>query len=214
MKTDDLISMLAGGAVAVPSNALQRRYSIALGVGAFGAILLMAAAELGVRPDIAAAVLLPMFWVKLAFVAVILVGAVWAAQRLSRPGTRLGGAPALIAVPVLVMWLLAAIALLGAAPATREALVLGMSWNVCPAYIAMLSMPAFAAALWAMKGLAPTRPVVAGAAAGLMAGALGALVYSIHCAEMAAPFIGVWYLLGISAPTMLGAVIGPRLLRW
>ena len=39
MKTDDLISMLAGGAVAVPSNALQRRYSIALGVGAFGETL-------------------------------------------------------------------------------------------------------------------------------------------------------------------------------
>ena len=50
--------------------------------------------------------------------------------------------------------------------------------------------------------------------AGLLAGAGGALIYSLHCVEMAAPFIGVWYVLGMSIPAAVGAVIGPSVLRW
>ena len=72
----------------------------------------------------------------------------------------------------------------------------------------------FGAVLWAMKGLAPTRLVLAGAAAGLLSGAGGALVYALYCIEMAAPFIGIWYLLGMLIPAVAGALIGPRLLRW
>jgi len=45
-------------------------------------------------------------------------------------------------------------------------------------------------------------------------GAVGALVYSVHCPEQAAPFIGFWYLLGMLIPTAVGALLGPRLLRW
>ncbi|MGH8701658.1 MAG: NrsF family protein, partial [Burkholderiales bacterium] len=70
MKTDELIAMLASGADAVETGALQRRYVTALGWGAFGATLLMAI-MLGVRPDLAEAARLPMFWVKLAFPAAL-----------------------------------------------------------------------------------------------------------------------------------------------
>ena len=45
-------------------------------------------------------------------------------------------------------------------------------------------LPVFVATLWAMKGLAPTRLALAGAAAGLLAGAVGAVVYTLHCPEM------------------------------
>ena len=89
MKTDDLISMLATGAAPVEPNTAWRRYAMALGWGAFGCTLLMAV-WLGVRRDIAAASLLPMFWVKLAFPGALLVGALLKAQRLSRPGAPLG----------------------------------------------------------------------------------------------------------------------------
>ena len=84
----------------------------------------------------------------------------------------------------------------------------------CPWIIAVLSLPAFAAAFWAMQGLAPTRLRLAGASAGLVAGAAGALVYTFYCPELAAPFLGVWYALGMLIPTALGALLGPRLLRW
>jgi hypothetical protein len=52
------------------------------------------------------------------------------------------------------------------------------------------------------------------AAVGLMSGGWGAVVYSLHCPEMGAPFIGTWYLLGILIPTVLGALLGETLLRW
>jgi hypothetical protein len=213
MKTDNLISMLANGAVAVEPNAMRRRYVAALGWGAFGATLLMAI-MLGVRPDLPEAALLPMFWGKLAFPSVLLAGALLATLRSSRPGARLGRVPLAIVAPVVVMWLIATVMLLGAAPAVRDEMVFGISWTVCPIYIATLSAPAFVALLWAMKGLAPTRLVVAGAASGLLAGALGALIYALHCPEMAAPFLAIWYVLGMLIPAAVGAVAGPLLLRW
>jgi hypothetical protein len=65
-----------------------------------------------------------------------------------------------------------------------------------------------------MRSAAPTRPAVAGAAAGLLAGGLGATVYTLHCPELAAPFIGVWYVLGMAIPAAIGAVAGWFLPRW
>lgn len=213
MKTDDLVSMLANGAVAVEPNMLRRRYATALGWGAFGATLLMAI-MLGVRPDLAEAVWLPMFWMKLAFPAVLLAGALLAVARLSRPGTRLGRVPLVIAAPVIMMWIAAGAMLLSVVPVARSEMVLGSSWSECPIYIATLSAPAFISLFWAMRGMAPTRPIVAGAASGLLAGALGALIYALHCPEMAAPFLAIWYVLGMLIPAAVGAVVGPLLLRW
>jgi hypothetical protein len=213
MKTDDLVSMLAVGAEPVESGATARRYALALGWGALGATLLMATL-LGVRADLAEAVRLPMFWVKLGFPICLAAAALYAATRLSRPGVRLGRVPAALVAPIIVIWLMAAYALLGAAPDERLALLLGQTWAVCPALIAMLSVPVFGGTFWAMKGLAPTQPVVAGAAAGLLAGAVATAVYALHCPEMAAPFLATWYLLGMAIPTVVGALLGPWLLRW
>ena len=214
MKTDDLVTMLAAGAEAVEPGATARRYATALGWGAFGATLLMAVL-LGVRPDLAAAARLPMFWLKFAFPACLAAGALYAAARLSRPGVRLGPqVTAALTAPVLAMWLLAAFVLLSAAAGDREELIFGRTWSACPLLIAMLSLPMFVATTWAMKGLAPTRLALAGAAAGLSAGAVGALIYALHCAEMDAPFLATWYLLGMLIPSAAGALVGPRLLRW
>jgi hypothetical protein len=112
------------------------------------------------------------------------------------------------------MWLLAIVALTGAEPAFRSQLVWGSSWRVCPFNIALLSLPAFVASLWALKQLAPTRLRLAGGASGLVAGSLGALVYGLYCSEFAAPFLGVWYVIGVLIPTLVGIAIGPKVLRW
>jgi hypothetical protein len=213
MKTDDLITMLASGVQSVEANALQRRYATALGWGGFGATLLMAI-MLGVRPDLAEASLLPMFWVKFFLPASLLAGGLIAVVRLSRPGARLGRVTSALVAPVVAIWLLAAVALLGAAPEARSALIFGDTWKTCPFNVTLLSMPAFVALMWAMRGLAPTQLALSGAAAGLLSGAIGATVYSLHCPEMQAPFLAIWYLLGMLIPTALGALFGPRLLRW
>ncbi len=213
MRTDDLVAMLATGAGAVEPNAAARRYAIGIGWGALGAALLMAML-LGVRGDLAAAALLPMFWVKLAFVACLAAASLLAVLRLSRPGLRLAWVPGALAAPVLAMWLLAASVLMRADPPQRAQLFFGETWASCPFLVALLSAPVFAAVLWAIRGLAPTRLRLAGSASGLLSGAIGALVYSLHCPELEAPFLGFWYLLGMLIPTAAGALLGPRLLRW
>lgn len=213
MKTDELIAMLASSTAPAEADGGVRRLAMALGWGLFGATLLMALL-LGVRPDLAQALHLPMFWMKLGMPVLAAAAALQLARRLGLPGTGPGRAPLLLATLLLATWTGAAAVLLASAQEAWALLVFGATWKTCPFNIALLSSPVFVAAFWAMRGMAPTRPAQAGAAAGLLAGAAGAAVYALHCPEMAAPFLAVWYVLGIAMPALLGAVLGPRLLRW
>lgn len=213
MRTDKLISMLATNAEPVAPGAARRRHAAALAAGGAAAFLLMLA-WLGMRPDLAQAAREPMFWVKLALPVALLAVALVAATRLSRPGVRAGLAVEALLLPVAGIWALAIASLAAAPPEERVALVFGETWAQCPLNIAALSVPAFLAAFWAMRGLAPTQPVAAGAFSGLLAGAVGAAAYCLHCPEMAPPFLGTWYLLGMAIPAAAGAIAGPRLLRW
>ena len=213
MKTDDLVTMLATRAGTVETDAMTRRYAMAIGWGALGATLLMAV-FLGVRQDVGTAILAPMFWVKLGYVVCLALASLYALSRLSLPGLDLAGVAPALAAPVLLIWTLAVIALSATGPAERESLLFGRTWSSCPFLIATLSIPVFVAVTWAIKGLAPTRLSLAGGAAGLASGAIGAVVYSLHCQEMDAPFLATWYLFGVLIPTVIGALLGPRLLRW
>ncbi len=213
MDTDRLVAMLSRDAEPVVRGASARRFAAALLAGGVAAVVLMLAL-LGLRPDLGEAVGDAMFWVKLGVPALLLVSGLAACTRLGRPGARVGSAAVVLLLPIAAIWLLAALALASAPPSARVALVLGDSSAACVVSIAILAVPTFVAAFWAMKGLAPTRPALAGAFSGLLAGAAGALVYAWHCPEMAAPFIATWYLLGIAGPAVVGALLGPVLLRW
>jgi hypothetical protein len=48
----------------------------------------------------------------------------------------------------------------------------------------------------------------------LTAGGAGAAVYALHCPESGAPFVAIWYSMGILLACGLGALLGPRVLRW
>ena len=213
MKTDDLISLLATGAGAIEPYVAERRYAKAMALGAIGALLVMLSL-MSIRRDLADAALLPMFWLKIGFVVSVVSASLFAALRLSRPGARLDWVPRLIAAPLLVMWVIAAYVLIQADPSERADLFYGSTSAYCPFFIALFSIPAFVSVIWAMKGLAPTRPRIAGFAAGLLAGAIAALVYCLHCTEIEAPFIGFWYVLGMFIPAAVGALLGRILLRW
>jgi hypothetical protein len=213
MKTDDLIAALAAQPETVNTRAVEQRVALAAVAGAGGAAVLMVALY-GLHPDLAQTVALGMFWGKLLFAAALAAGGIAVVRQLARPGRRAGRTAVALAVPPLVLWALALAVLAQAAPDDRLGLVLGSTWRTCPFNIAFLSIPALAGSFWALRGAAPTRPALAGAAAGLLSGALGALVYALHCPEMAAPFLAVWYLAGMALPTLLGAALGPRLLRW
>jgi hypothetical protein len=119
-----------------------------------------------------------------------------------------------IPIAVIAMSVLAVVTLVAASPQNRARLILGHTAGVCPFLIALVAAPLLIALLWVMRSLAPTRLRWAGAASGFAAGSLGALVYTLHCPELAAPFLAIWYLLGMLIPAAIGAWLGPRLLRW
>lgn len=215
MKTDDLIAMLASGPdVAAPVPPGARWQAVAtLGAGILASVALMATL-LGVRPNLEQLALLPDFWIKVGFVMAITAASWHAARRLSLPGADTRALPLLLAVPLLLMWALGAIIMQEAPPEQRAELFWGATWRSCPLLIAMLSLPILAATLRLMRQLAPTRLRLAGAAAGFAAGAMAALVYCLHCPELAASFVGFWYVLGMLVPTSIGAAIGPKVLAW
>jgi hypothetical protein len=213
MKTNDLIDMLATGANLEHADDPWGRLVCLIGFGTLVSSILMVKA-IPVNPDLANTMHLAAFWEKLAFSAAIAAVALLMVFRVSRPGARLGNTiPALMA-PILAIWILAGIAFATAEPGERAALFFGNTWEVCPFLIAMLAMPVFAASLLAMRDLAPTNLRLAGTAAGLFSGAVGAVVYCFHCPELEAAFVAFWYLLGILIPAVAGAAIGEKLLRW
>jgi hypothetical protein len=99
-------------------------------------------------------------------------------------------------------------------PGDWLAMWLGQSWKRCPWLVLMLAAPIFGGLLWSFRRLAPTRLRAAGATAGLAAGAFAATVYCFHCPEVSAIFVLTWYSLGILLAATIGALVGPRLLRW
>jgi len=213
MKTEDWVSMLATGVDAIDPKRTARRHLVAIAGGLLAALALTGGI-LRFNPALSNMVLEPMFWVREAYCAALALLGLSAVTRLAHPGIRLGFAPAGVVTVVMVMWIFAATVLLRAPAQNRSHLLFGTSAAVCPFLIALVAVPLLIAILWVLRGLAPTRLRSAGAAAGFAAGSLGALVYSLHCPELAVPFLGTWYLLGMLIPMSLGAWLGPRLMRW
>jgi hypothetical protein len=213
VKTDALIDLLATGAGPTQRHAVTQRFVTATVVGATAALLLLLA-TFGINPQLSDYASAASFWIKMSFTLALAVAGLWLSQRLARPGTTVGWLKWFVALPILAMWILAIVVLLDAQPTARAHLVLGDTWNQCPFNIALLSLPPLLAGIWALRGLAPTRSHLAGAAAGLWAGAIGACVYGLHCSEFAPPFLAIWYLIGVLIPSAIGYLVGPRLLRW
>jgi hypothetical protein len=213
MKTDDLITMLSSG----PDVALAARPVRATALPLLGGLLASAALMLvilGLRPDLGLELTWPAFWLKLVFSLALAGAGGLAVKRLAAPGASVRALPWLVGGPVLALWAVAAVALWLAAPELRADLFWGRTWRYCPLLIAVLSLPLLGAALHILRGRAPTRLRLAGAAAGFAAGGAAAVVYCLHCPEMSPVFVGFWYLLGILMPTALGAALGPRALAW
>jgi hypothetical protein len=213
MRTENLTAVLAANLEPVDSRRTTRRYALGMTAGALAALILTGGV-LHVNPALPHEVSEPAFWVRELYCASLGALAVLAVARLARPDARPGLLPAGIAAVVLVMWILAATTLSSAASQKRVQLLLGATFAVCPFLIAFISTPLFLSFLWILKDLAPTRLRWAGAASGFAAGSIGALVYTLHCPELTAPFLAIWYLLGMLIPTAIGAWLGPRVLRW
>lgn len=211
MKTDTLIDMLARGAGPAPRALAARRLSPA----AIGGLLFSAWAAIalfGAIPSGMFATAAP--WTKMAYALALALAAGWLTARLSRPAAPVVRPLRATLAVVLTMAVLGAASLIWQPVDARVQAVLGDSWSSCPWSVLALSLPALAASLWAVRGLAPTRPRAAGFAAGLMAGSVGAFGYALSCPEASPAFVAVWYTIGIALTGTVGAALGPQVLRW
>ena len=212
MKTDDLIRTLAVDN-ATRAASVERWLMLAL-LAALVISASMFAAMLGPRADIALAASQLGFWIKFVVTLTLAVTAAFLVSGLARPGSDTTFSAIALAAAPIVLAAAVAIELTQVEPASRMTRLVGTTWQSCLMSIPLLSAPFLVAALIALRHGAPTRPALAGAVAGLLAGGLGAAVYAAHCIEDSAFFLAAWYPLAIAIVAAVGCVAGARLLRW
>jgi hypothetical protein len=212
VKTGDLIRALAADSEVHPMSpgralALALIPGVAIALGLHFAIL-------GLRPDLLTLLGEPRLLFKLCLTILLLGLSRPLVLRLVRPGASVRRAALMLAI---VPALLAAanLAELLAVPAAEwgQRLV-GNNAMFCLKSIPFLAAAPLVATLLALRQGAPERPALAGAAAGLFAGAIGAACYATHCPDDSPLFVAAWYTLGIGVVAAIGAAAGSRLLRW
>lgn len=212
MRTEDLIKAISADArqAAMPT---ARVWWIA---GAAAAVIAFVVFELalGPRPDIAHAVETVRFLSKFVFTLALTATAFVVIRAASMPGTHAGRlapwlllAPALVAVGVVLE--LAALA-----PADWMPRLVGTNMYVCLTYIPVIGVGPLAVFLAALRHGAPTRPGLAGAVAGLLAGGLAATFYAAQCIDDSPLFVATWYTIAILGLAVLGGVLGRFVARW
>jgi hypothetical protein len=209
--TDAVIHRLAGeaGTSRLSGARAFKLTLIVATLASLGLALAMVLLLVGTRPDLAAAVTGAPFAYKLASMLALGLGGLFLASRAALPGT--GRLTALALVP--------AVALLAFRAATDNSglSLMGnsdVSVQQCVTIILTVSLPPLVVLLWVMRAGAPTRPALAGAIAGILAGALGASAYALACKNDAGLFVALWYPLAILAMAALGAALGRRALAW
>jgi hypothetical protein len=211
MKTDDLIEALAREVEPVkPVRPL--RSALAALLPGLGAAVLMLAVLIGVRPDYAVA--MPALLAKAGASALLAgAGGTWLAGTLT-PGRATGGR---LYAAVGAIALLAGVGIaagLLASPGQRFAVWMGGGVPWCMVLIPLLAAPVAVGLTLLARRLAPVRLTTAGAAIGATSGAVGAMVYAMHCPVDQIAFVGTWYAAAIALCAGIGAMLGSRLLRW
>ena len=213
MNTEALIDSLASRVT--PVRPWAARAGLLLH-GLFGglAATVVLALTIGFRPDLDIVMQGGLFWMKVSYTGSLALIALAGMLVLARPES---AAPRWLWLAALPFAALAVVSIVEAANMEHDAwmnLWMGSSWRQCPALIVMLALPIGAALTRALLQFAPTRLRLTGGVAGMAAGALAATFYCLHCPEVGAAFVLTWYTLGIVAVAVIGAIAGPRLLRW
>jgi hypothetical protein len=211
VKTEQLVQVLVADR-ARAGRSPGRLLTIALLAG--GAISLgLFFATLGPRQDLVPALSTWRFDLKVALILVAL-GVTFALCRAL-------GRPVLLPHPgryLLSLAVLAAIAVaieLAVAPMdTWGRRLVGSNSLICLTAVPAFSLAPLVAVLVMLRSAAPSSPALAGAAAGLVAGSAGALLYAFHCFDDSPLFVVTWYGLALALVTTVGWLVGRRVLSW
>ncbi|MGH6867692.1 MAG: NrsF family protein, partial [Methylocella sp.] len=199
MKTGDLIRALAADSEVRPmppgrALALATIPGVAVALGLHFAVL-------GLRPHLLSLLGEPRLLFKLCLTILLAALSGALVSRIARPGAGVRRAALMLAiVPALLT--VANLAELLAVPAAEwgQRLV-GTNAKFCLESIPFLAAAPLVAALLALRQGAPEHPALAGAAAGLFAGAIGAACYATHCPDDSPLFVAAWYSLAIGLVT-------------
>ena len=211
MKTEDLIDMLARQAGPARRHQVVLTLAVAVGAGALISLALVSSFKAFIPRDFWFT-FAP--WLKVSYGIALGAAGLWWTSRLARPGVSQTSARIAVLAALTAMLSLAVGVWVNTPPEARLASVMGTDPLGCVRDVALAAVPVAIALFLGLQRLAPTRLRSAGTAAGLAAGAIGSAVYSLSCTETAVAFVAVWYTAGVFLVAGLGAVIGPRVLRW
>lgn len=216
MKTDDLIEMLSTNVAMERRDPIGFLRVLILVVVACMLFTLTASSEwLGIRAGPVLTGQQPFVALKIGFCLIVIILALGCLDRAARPGASRPTDWIVLLVPFAVMLSLAGLSL-GSAPASHwHAMIVGDQWLSCLVSIPIIAIVPFAAIFWTVRRFAaPTDLTQAGAIAGMIAGAISAIGYAIHCVDDSIPFVALWYGGTIVASTAAGAALGRKFLRW
>ena len=213
MKTDQLIDLLSTNVEPVKSGQLKKTLVFALIIGGVAAFCVMLT-TVGLRSQ-ASDKLDPGYLVlKLLFTMSLVGFGAMLLTRLMRPGQSGRKQSTFLVLPFLIIAGAGIIAVAFGEPMAWGGMLFGMHWVTCLLCIPLFAVVPFAALIWALRRGAPTNLTQTGAIAGLVAGALGATAYAFHCPDDSVPYIAIWYGTLVAFCGVIGAILGPRLLRW
>jgi hypothetical protein len=213
MKTDELIDVLATNLEPIKGEELRNTLMIALAIGVVAAFCLLLA-MFGLPAAALGGEFSALKVLALAFTLGLVAAGASLLTKSARPGEPGRKLLILIGLLFLAIFIAALVTLLLADQAAWSGIVFGPQWAACLVCIPLFAVVPFASLSWALHRGAPTNLVRTGAIAGLVAGALGAAVFAFHHSGGSIPFIAFWYGGPILACALVGALLGPRLLRW
>lgn len=212
MKTENLIHALT-----VDQSGPTPPLSLTLMCGLLPGLavsILLYAVILGPRPHLLTDFLEPRLLFKLIFPWAVGACALAAVLRLVRPGADARRYGRLLLLLAVVLGAAVVTELMVVPPAQWKASWMGHNARFCLIVIPTLSFAPLVAALIVLKRGAPSNPALAGAAAGLLAAAIGAGLYATHCPDDSPLFVACWYGLTTLVVVIVGSIAGSKWLRW
>ncbi len=210
MNTDDLIKTLAQD-TAIPNHHWVRRLGFAFFIAAPFSIM-MVWLSLGLNEDIPNLLGNGQFLTKMLWFLLMAASGFWVLGKSLCPDQTPGRhfyLPCLLQMGMLV--------------AGGVSCLWPAAWWSVTCWHELVGMPPHGAGIFLAAAVGKPRggsgdgaanPGLAGLAAGIMSGGLGAFIYGLHCPELALPFIAIWYALGMLLVAGLGFVAGRIVLRW
>lgn len=156
----------------------------------------------------------PVFMLKIVFLVSLLLASLSIVRDLSSPGRKVSLQLKLALVPFLILAVLSYDEVTARHPGGLQHELLHQSVVACLLHVSLLAIPAFVILVFTVKAFAPVDLSRAGLHIGVLSGCIGALGYAFHCHDEFITLVAVSYTLVIVQMGLIGALLGPRLLRW